>query len=499
MAQSQTGGPQLFPPELSWSSSKVDQCNHNSFQITPASGASVASAGTNIRFSFPTTNLMDFSKSVVNFRVVCAGAGARAPVNASYLFSRLQVLAGGQTLCVVNDFGLTEWVKYVGSDAKPCQHKHDFLATTMDGAGGKLLANNPETYAAGTPMRFSMNLGALAHASPAIVPLDMLPSIEFILTVAGADVLSKCLGVAATGSPTATAPQLSMPNPAAATFSIEDATLVASMYTIGNENYRAALGRRLAETGSVELILPKQMTVFSSSWTGSSRFSYSSHCLDRVHTVWRSTAAGYAYNVQKQPAIVAGGVILPFTGATSGAGMDASVYGAGLLSGAGSAEYTSAHQQLQFPSSAAGVNGGPVLGIAAGAGGIVTPATKFNFSGLTASSLNYRINSALVPQFDASPFQWAALSAEANEVEKTKYSTFASFLHNYFVMSYRLSLPNSGAKPCLSGMNTLGSGNAFIEVVSGGQVATGNYDSTSICESTSVVQIGMGRQIVVIT
>jgi|TARA_R110002050_G_scaffold296214_1_gene455924 hypothetical protein len=498
MAQSQTGGPQLFPPELSWSASRVDQCNHNSFQITPASGASVASAGTNIRFSFPTTNLMDFSKSVVNFRVVCAGNGARAPVNASYLFSRLQVLAGGQTLCVVNDFGLTEWVKYVGSDAKPCQHKHDFLATTMDGAGGKLLATDPETYAAGTPMRFSMNLGALAHASPAIVPLDMLPSIEFILTVAGADVLSTCLGVAATGSPTGTAPQLSLPG-AASTFSIEDATLVASMYTIGNENYRAALGRRLAETGSVELILPKQMTVFSSSWTGSSRFSYSSHCFDKVHTVWRSTAAGYAYNVQKQPAIVAGGVILPFTGATSGAGMDASVYGAGLLSGAGSAEYTSAHQQLQFPSSAAGVNGGPVLGIAAGAGGIVTPATKFNFSGLTAASLNYRINSALVPQFDVSPFQWAAVSAEANEVEKTKYSTFASFLHNYFVMSYRLSLPNSGAKPCMSGMNTLGSGNAFIEVVSGGQVATGNYDSTSICESTSVVQIQMGRQIVVIT
>jgi hypothetical protein len=492
MATSQVGA-MLFPPELSFAVSKVDSVNHNSFQISPASGATAAGSGQNIRFSFPTTNLMDFKNSSIQFRVKTTGAGARLPCNASYLFSRLQVLAGGQTMCVVNDFGLTEYIKYVCEDREPAEHKHDQVLTSMLANGAKGSGANGATLVAedydGSPnVRFTMNLGALAHASPSIVPLDMLPSIEFILTVAGADVMSTIAGVSLAGAGNTT--QYSIANAAASTFEILDATLVASMYSIGNENYKAALGRRLAENGSLELILPKQMTTFSSSWTGSSRFSYSSHSLDRLHTVWRSTATSNTYNAQKQPALVAGSAVAALN---LGCAQSLSQYGAGGLAGAGKVEYTSAHQQLQFPTNKAATNKGPILGTNGGA------ATKFDFSAMDAASLNYRVNSALVPQFDCGPYQWAHLSAEANEVCKTKYSTLASWLHNYFVMSYRMSLPNSGVKPCISGMNTLGAGNAFIEVVSGGGISTSDYDTTTIAESTTAVQIQLGRQIVVVS
>ena len=492
MATQQTGAV-LFPPELSFSASKVDSCNHNSFSISPASGATSAGAGQNIRFSFPTTNLMDFKNSVIQFRVKTTGAGARLPCNASYLFSRLQVLAGGQTMCVVNDFGLTEYVKYVAEDREPCEHKHDEVLTTMLANGRKATGNNgttliQENYENSPNVRFTMNLGALAHASPSIVPLDMLPSIDFILTVAGADVMSTIAGVSLAGAANDT--QYSIANAAASTFEILDATLVASMYSIGNENYKAALGRRLAENGSLELILPKQMTTFSSSWTGSSRFSYSSHSLDRLHTIWRSTATDNTYNNQKQPALVAGSAVAALT---LDCAQSLSKYGAGALAGSGKVEYTSAHQQFQFPTNKDDTNKGPILGASESA------PTKFDFSGMDAASLNYRVNSALVPQFDCGPYQWAHLSAEANEVPKTKYSTLASWLHNYFIMSYRMALPNSGLKPCISGMNTLGAGNAFIEVVSGGGISATDYDTTTIAESTTAVQIQLGRQIVVVS
>lgn len=488
MATQQVGAV-LFPPELSFACSKVD-CNHNIFSITPASGASAASSGTNIRFSFPTTNLMDFKNSVIQFRLKMTGAGARAPCNASYLFSRLQVLAGGQTMCVVNDLNLCEYVKFVAEDREPCAHKHDKVLTTMLANGVKAVNATVEDYDASPNVRFTMNLCALAHASPSIVPLDMLPSIDFILTVAGNDVVSTVSGITLPSKNVGT--QLARPSAATATFEILDATLLASMYTIGNESYKAALGRRLAENGSLELILPKQMTTFSSAWTGSSRFSYSSHSLDRLHTVWRSTATDQTYNSQKQPALVAGSA---YGALTDNPAQSLEEYGAGALAGGGVAEFTSAHQQFQFPTSKADTNLGPILGT----NSATNITNRYDFSAMPTATINYRIQSALVPQFDCGPYQWAHLSAEANEVPKTKYTTMASWLHNYYLMSYRLSLPNSGLKPCISGLNSLGAGSTFIEVVSGGGVLASSYDTTTIAESTTVVQIQLGRQIVVIT
>ena len=488
MATSQVGV-MLFPPELSFSCSKVDSCNHNSFNISPASGATSAGSGQNIRFSFPTTNLMDFKNSVIQFRVKTSGAGARLPCNASYLFSRLQVLAGGQTMCVVNDFGLTEYVKYVAEDREPCEHKHDKVLTTMLADGFKCVNATSENYNGTSDVRFTMNLGALAHASPSIVPLDMLPSIEFILTVAGDNVLSTVSGITLPAKNVAT--QLAVAG-SASTFEILDATLVASMYSIGNENYKAALGRRLAENGSLELILPKQMTTFSSSWTGSSRFSYSSHSLDKLHTLWRSTASGASYDAQKQPALVAGSA---YATLADNPAQSLEAYGAGALNASGRAEFTSAHQQFQYPTNLAGANKGPILGTITN----VNIANKYDYSGMSAGTLNYRVNSAIVPQFDCNSYQWAQLSAEANEVPKTKYSTMASWLHNFFIMSYRMSLPNSGLKPCISGMNTLGAGNCFVEVVSGGGISASDYDTTTIAESTTSVQINLGRQIIVVS
>ena len=262
------------------------------------------------------------------------------------------------------------------------------------------------------------------------------------------------------------------------------------MYSIGNENYKAALGRRLAENGSLELILPKQMTTFSSAWTGSARFSYSSHSLDKLHTVWRSTASGATYDAQKQPALVAGSALAAVARAPA---QSLETYGAGALDASGRVEYTSAHQQFQYPTSKANTNKGPIVG----ANGSV--ATKYDYSGMSAGTLNYRVNSAIVPQFDCNSYQWAQLSAEANEVPKTKYSTLSSWLHNFFIMSYRMALPNSGLKPCISGMNTLGAGNCFVEVVSGGAISSSDYDSTTIAESTTAVQVQLGRQIVVVS
>ena len=78
--------------------------------------------------------------------------------------------------------------------------------------------------------------------------------------------------------------------------------------------------------------------------------------------------------------------------------------------GNGIAQYTSAHQQLQAPFSAA-VNGGK-----ADAANLLV----YDFAGVGDASLNYRINSALTPQYSCQPHQWQYISAEANQVEKTR-------------------------------------------------------------------------------
>lgn len=479
-------GINVMPSSLAWAVSSVKDVSHNTFQISPASGSTVAGAGQNIRFSLPTSSLMDMKNSRIAFNVRTSGtAGVRLPAQASYLFSRLQVLAGGQTVAVVNEFGLSEYVKCVAQNKKYLPTEHPYTVATMTEDGSPLLAGTvSEQYADDGVHRFSMDLGPLAKCRPQILPLDTLPAIEIILTVAGPAVLSSVLGIECLGN----AAGVSEDGAGTATFTINDCVLNASVYNLGNSSYSEALRRRMESVGFLEIVLPEQMTSFDSAWSGSSRFSYSSHSLDCLHSCWRATGAR-GYTTQKGAAVVAGSAT-DAASAAANAAMDQHNFGAGVLTNSGIAQYTSAHQQLQAPFSAAGINRGK-----ADAANLLV----YNFAAVGDASLNYRLNSALTPQFSCQPHQWQFISAEANQVEKTRSPNTPAFLHNYFLMSYNFNLPNPDNKPCISGLNTLGAGNAFVEITASGAIATTGYDITTFAESTTVLQVAPGRQFISLT
>ena len=493
-------GINVMPSSLAWAVSSVKDVSHNTFQISPASGSTVAGAGQNIRFSLPTSSLMDMKSSRIAFNVRTSGtAGVRLPAQASYLFSRMQVLAGGQTIAVINEFGLSEYVKCVAKNKKYLPTEHPYTVATMTEDGAPLSAAPGkiyEQYNDDGVHRFSMDLGPLAKCRPQILPLDTLPAMEIILTVAGPAVLSSVLGIENLGN----AAGVSEDGAGTATFTVNDCVLNASVYNLGNSAYSEALRRRMESVGMLEIVLPEQMTSFDSAWTGSSRFSYSSHSLDVLHSCWRATGAR-GYTTQKGAAVIAGSATDGVSSGTNAA-MDLHNFGAGVpaiptvggvagtaTGGNGIAQYTSAHQQLQAPFSAA-VNGGK-----ADAANLLV----YDFAGVGDASLNYRINSALTPQFSCQPHQWQFISAEANQVEKTRAPNTPAFLHNYFLMSYNFNLPNPDNKPCISGLSTLGAGNAFIELTASGAIATSGYDITTFAESTTVLQVAPGRQFIALT
>ena len=490
-------GINVMPSSLAWSISSVKDVSHNTFQLSPSSGSTVAGAGQNIRFSLPTSSLMDMKSSRIAFNLRTSGtAGVRLPAQASYCFSRLQCLAGGQTIAVVNEFGLSEYVKSVAKNKKylPTEHPYTVATMTEDGAPLSAAGTIAEQYNDDGIHRFSMDLGPLAKCRPQILPMDTLPAMEIILTVAGPAVLSSVLGIENLGN----AAGVSENGAGTATFTVNDCVLNASVYNLGNSAYSEALRRRMESIGMLEIVLPEQMTSFDSAWTGSSRFSFSSHSLDVLHSCWRATGAR-GYTTQKGAAVVAGSATDGVSSATNAA-MDLHNFGAGVpiiadgdtdpaTGGNGIAQYTSAHQQLQAPFSAA-VNGGK-----ADAANL----TVYNFAGVGDASLNYRINSALTPQFSCQPHQWQYISAEANQVEKTRAPNTPAFLHNYFLMDYNFNLPNPDNKPCISGLNTLGAGHAFVEISASGAIATGNYDITTFAESTTVLQVAPGRMFVALT
>ena len=493
-------GINVMPSSLAWSISSIKDVSHNSFQLSPASGSTVAGAGQNIRFSLPTSSLMDMKSSRIAFNLRTSGtAGVRLPAQASYCFSRMQILAGGQTIAVVNEFGLSEYVKSVAKNKKylPTEHPYTVATMTEDGAPLDAAGTIAEQYNDDGIHRFSMDLGPLAKCRPQILPLDTLPAMEIILTVAGPAVLSSVLGIEHLGN----AAGVSEDGAGTATFTVNDCVLNASVYNLGNSAYSEALRRRMESVGFLEIVLPEQMTSFDSAWSGSSRFSYSSHSLDVLHSCWRATGAR-GYTTQKGAAVIAGSATNTGVSAAANAAMDLHNFGAGVATiptvggvagtitgGNGIAQYTSAHQQLQAPFSAA-VNGGK-----ADAANL----TVYNFAGVGDASLNYRLNASLTPQFSCQPHQWQYISAEANQVEKTRAPNTPAFLHNYFLMSYNFDLPNPDNKPCISGLSTLGAGNAFVEITASGAIATSGYDITTFAESTTVLQVAPGRQFIALT
>lgn len=113
--------------------------------------------------------------------------------------------------------------------------------------------------------------------------------------------------------------------------------------------------------------------------------------------------------------------------------------------------------------------------------------------------VQYSINSARVPQFQADTTQWYDLSKWANNVEShDDIKSKVEYLYNKFHTAYPFNLPQEKwSKPCCSGIDTRSS-NTFLEVLGTGNVDQANYDCLAMAQISSVLRIGVGKAIEVV-
>jgi len=472
-----------IPAALSYSLNTLQGTSFNSFELAPSTGTSSVSPNGQIRFLLPNVGLLDMKSSKMTFSVTTtASVGCRLPAHTDSLFSRLEVKAGGVSIYAGNSFhNVLENIKYnMGTKTACGVTGHKDVLDCGDQAGKYIgAADASETYAAGLGAVnniFSVDLGDMANIQPRLLMLELLPTLEIILTVADTHAIAS-IEQGAIGTGGTNGASTTHASSANATFTITNPRMYVNMYSLASGAYQQAIRSRMADVGYLSLCYDNNIC-FNSTFTGSSRFSLSAMSLKRISAVFRKTSATSVKG------------LVPIVGYAKadhdGDGAVYGIFGSSLLDKTGIAHYQVASQQFCLPTSDPAHNASNEdtnLGL---------------YDGTTPCNLQFKIQSAQVPQYFAGVDQQAELTKLAYNVEKFgKAEIMPQYLNNYYCFSVPLSLPESPYdKKVISGLSTQGT-NAFLELTSnGGNVDTnGNYDVLIFATCDQILRVGEGKQI----
>jgi hypothetical protein len=160
--------------------------------------------------------------------------------------------------------------------------------------------------------------------------------------------------------------------------------------------------------------------------------------------------------------------------------------GAGNLAKAGVAKFAGRCQVYSLPTSTPAHNASTANG------------TAFNYTagGVDEARLQFKVNSAQVPQYQANQTQWLSITNWANNVESSSSKSLPESLFNKYVITYPFELPHASyEKKTISGLDTRAS-NTFISLEGTGNIDTaGNYDCLILAEVSSLVRVGAGKSL----
>ena len=474
-----------IPSALSYSLNTLQGTSFNSFELAPSTGSSSVSPNGQIRFMLPNNGLLDMKTSKMTFSVTTtASVGSRLPAHTDTLFSRLEIKAGGVTIYSGNSFhGVLENIKYNMGSKIPCGVTgHKDVVDCGDHEGAYIgAANASETYAGLGSVNnlFSVDLGDMAKIQPRLLDVSLLPSLEIIFTVADSNVLAsvKQANIGTGGSNGITTAHASA---GGASFNIINPRMYVNMYSLASGAYQQAIRARMNDVGYLSLCYDSNLC-FNSTFTGSSRFSLSAMSLKRLTAVFRKTSA------------TTQGGLIPIVGHAKadfdGDGAVYGVFGSSLVNSAGVAEYQSKIQQFCLPTSSPAHN----ASVDTGANALYT--------GTNPCNLQFKIQSAQVPQYFAGVDQQAELTKHAYNVDEfAKAKVMPQYLQNYHAFAVPLELPTSPYdKKTISGLNSM-STNMFVELTSNGaNVDTGgNYEVLVFATIDTILRVGEGKALEVL-
>jgi hypothetical protein len=472
---------------------KINATNY--FRLEPqASGSAAITANKIIRFSLPSNCLLNTRGISFNFNAdanAVASAGGRLPADLSSLIDRVELSSGGVQIAQgANGYGLIVAMKKALTVDK-CDvalgHPEIVRATSyVDGGGdwatgssiAALTSTKNENYRADAgqvPFAITNWEGFLGSVQPSIIDTSLLSDLTLTLYLADNSVCSSSAGVALNG--TGSTDITDVNTTAQAQYQIRDFHLIVETLGLADSVYDMMIEKRISQVGYVELPF-KSFYTFNDTHSGTTRFTVASQSLDRVWVGFRnSTYADLAAPVKVAGYKDSGGYVSGVAGGATYASpfdMGKPTYDVGGILGTNAEKYRGNYFTFVESLASAG-----------------TPATyQFNFNG------------SFIPQFKASAEQMLTVSRNSVptiDMGTGKYPvslmTLDQYKRNFFVNCVRLNLPQSEENREISGADTRGiSLNAYF-------TSTGFSSGKNIfivCECTSSLRIGAGRQIEVI-
>lgn len=478
-----------IPNALLYAINSISGVSVNSFKIVSSSaGAEVASGG-RFTFQLPNVGLLDTKTSKIAFSIKTTGAGTRLPKFATSMIDQMVIRMGGITVSQSQSGLYGVWNTIQEETGQTHQNEisgHRECLATVSSDGTVMTSNGNETYEAGiggTSALFEVDLGEFAQCHPRILDLSILPQISVEVVLAGTAVLSApknsliLRGAADNVCAVNTVTSLgwSMINP----------TLQANMYSLMSGAYEASLRSRMEQTGFLQICMPNTIA-FQQAFTGSARFSISARSLNKLTTVFRrrtfATPTGFI-------------PLAGYAGQTTGEGTLNSLGGGGTgQAKMGISRYQGAFQQFSLPTKVPAFD--ETKGLTA-AGNDATDYGDATVKTSGAISMQYAIQSALIPQYPCDQANMLSLTCWANNIDQLPdCKSLAEYYYNKCIFAIPLNLPEEAKDRCsITGLSTVGS-NAFIEVrASGGNLNVSNYDALTFATTTAILRVGMGRSV----
>ena len=304
--------------------------------------------------------------------------------------------------------------------------------------------------------------GFLATVDPKIIDTSILPEMRLRLHMASDNVLTRSTStvLGATGftlkSTTAGSPK----------YMLTDIHATLEIMQIADKGYEMMVSRIMGATPTSYIELPfKQVTSFAETHSGSSRFTVSTGSLDAVVITWRKTT----YDQQEAPLVIQGHKVA-----------------GGFVAGTSSGTVDVDHGVSQYDT-----------------GGVLNTDTEkyksqyFNFiRPQEAMTMNLQLNGANYPQFAANLGELYGITKNSLQTKsyENKKMTLDQYMNNYCVQKFRLNMLDAEETRTQSGLDTRAV-NLSGYVNTNGTSGSPNLAINIFCEATSVLRVGVGRQI----
>ena len=459
---------------LSYYVERIQGVSTQTLSVPPQNSTS-ASGSQTIRFTLPSSTLMNARSLKVFFSATTTGSGARLPP-VSGLLDSYEVQAGGVSIadsCHYTNLLTRAKACLEGSRADSLLG-HSEMVREVSYVDGTVIAGvGNEVYDdAGGATQFCLDLGNeipgfFSSCEPSVVDTAILPPITLILYLASNAVLPSVAGIGLSNTSGAT---ISHAGVGGCAFQLSNISLQCEVLSLASSVYDELIARRMQATGYVEMCA-RQFSSFPDSHNGSTKLSSASQSLDKVWVVQRPKDPEGVAGLHPVPGHkISGGFVSTASASATALTLDlgAPTFDRGGVFDTSSEKYVA--KALQFK------EGLPVT-----SGGVPVGSAKYQL----------RVNGSMLP---AQPFSCEQmLGMSLNSVDRAFHSkmTLAQYKDSNCVQCWRFGMPQDSTR-VMDGLDNRSLNTSISWETTG---LDSNIPVIAFTESTSSIRVGPQRSI----